>query len=69
MTHDPDVALNGVALEGEPPAAVQDIRAALAAEWAADESVDYMFDVPVRLGQQLCGYSHDDVRRGPGSLV
>lgn len=60
VTHDPEVEPDGVTVEGEAPPALHDIRAALAAEWGADEGVDYMFDVPVRLGRQLCGYSHDE---------
>jgi hypothetical protein len=61
VTHDPDIDLRGAAVEGEPPPPFADLRAALAAKQAEDDSgqVDYMFDLPVRLGQQLCGYVYD----------
>jgi hypothetical protein len=61
VTHDPDVDVRGVAVEGDPPPPFADLRATLAAEQATDDSgeVDYMFDLPPRLGEQLCGYAHD----------
>jgi hypothetical protein len=64
VTHDPDVDLNGVAVEGEPPPPFEDLRAAQTAEQAqhGEDDVDYMFDLPVRLGQQLCGYAYDEPR-------
>jgi hypothetical protein len=63
VTHDPDVDLRDVAVEGEPPPPFADIRAALAAQQAEgdDEAVDYMFDLPSRLGQDLCGYIYNDL--------
>jgi hypothetical protein len=62
ITHDPDVDPHGASVEGEPPP-FADLRATLAAEQAkdADGEVDYMFDLPVRLGQRLCGYAHDEI--------
>jgi hypothetical protein len=62
VTHDPDVDVLGVAVDGEPPPIFEDLRTSIAAEQAADESgdVDYMFDLPIRLGRQLCGYTHDE---------
>jgi hypothetical protein len=62
VTHDPDVDVRGAAVEGEPPPPFADLRAALGAEQAEDDSgqVDHMFDLPFRLGQQLCGYVHDE---------
>jgi hypothetical protein len=60
VTHDPEVDPRGVAVEGEPPPRFADLRAALATAQADDDGgVDYMFDLPIRLGQQLCGYAHD----------
>lgn len=61
ITHDPDVDRYGVAVEGEPPPPFAALRASLAAEQEqdADEDVDVMFDLPPRLGEQLCGYAHD----------
>lgn len=64
VTHDPDGDLRDVAVEGEPPPPFADLRAALAAEQAedGDGQVDYMFDLPPRLGQKLCGYAYDELR-------
>jgi len=64
VTHDPDVDADGVSVEGEPPPPFEDLRAALAAEQAesGEDEVDHMFDLPVRLGQQICGYAHDEPR-------
>lgn len=66
VTHDPEVERYGVATSGEPPPEFARIYAELTAEQAAHEGedVDYIFDVPVRLGEQLCGYAHDT----PGAL-
>lgn len=63
VTHDPDVDRRGVTLEGEPPPPFAELRRELAAEQEQDEDdeVDYMFDLPPRLGQRLCGYTHDEL--------
>lgn len=63
VTHDPDIDPHGVTVEGEPPPPFADMRAALSAEQAGDDGgVDYMFDLPFRLGEQLCGYAYDVMR-------
>jgi hypothetical protein len=64
VTHDPEVEEYGVTVLGTPPSEFAEIHAELAARQAADEGgqVDYVFDVPVRLGEQLCGYAHDTGR-------
>lgn len=61
VVHDPDDGARDVSVEGEPPPPFADLRATLAAEQAedGDPQVDYMFDLPIRLGEQLCGYTHD----------
>jgi hypothetical protein len=66
VRHDPEVERYGVATTGEPPPEFAKIHAGLSAEHEADEDgdVDYFFDVPVRLGERLCGYAHD----APGAL-
>lgn len=62
ITHDPDVDPRDVSVEGEPPPPFADLRATLAEEAGdGDPQVDYMFDLPVRLGQRLCGYTHDEM--------
>lgn len=61
VVHDPDVDPRDVSVEGAPPPPFADLRATLAVEQAedGDPQVDYMFDLPPRLGEQLCGYAHD----------
>ena len=63
VVHDPDVDPRDVSVEGEPPPPFADLRVTLATEQAEDDDpqVDYMFDLPPRLGEQLCGYTHDRV--------
>ena len=59
VTHDPEDG--GTAVAGEPPPPFAELRAALVSRQAAeDEAVDHLFDLPVRLGQALCGYAHDE---------
>lgn len=61
VTHDPEVGCDNLSVEGEPPAPFEDIRSDLVGRQEADAAgdVDYMFDLPVRLGQRLCGYCVD----------
>jgi hypothetical protein len=61
VAHDPDVDPRDVSVEGAPPPPFADLRARLAAEQAEDDDpqIDYMFDLPPRLSEQLCGYAHD----------
>lgn len=59
VTHDPEIS--GTAVDGEPPPPFAEVRAALSAQQAdEDQQVDHLFELPVRLGQALCGYSHDE---------
>lgn len=66
VTHDPDVDRFGLTVVGDPPPEFAEINASLTALQAEDAAgrVDYMFDVPVRLGEALCGYAYD----APGPL-
>jgi hypothetical protein len=55
-----------LAISGEPPAGLTEIRARLAAQQAnGDEDVDYMFDAPLELGERTCGYRPDRPQPGP----
>jgi hypothetical protein len=60
VVHDPEVGPDDVTIVGEPPGILEEIRAELARQQEAQPEVDYMFDVPVRLGRELCGYSSDE---------
>jgi hypothetical protein len=60
LTHAPEGSIPGVASEGQLPPLFEETYAALKAEEAEDpDSIDALFDLPVRLGQQLCGYRYD----------
>jgi hypothetical protein len=66
VSHDPDRALDDLKTAGEPPAELAEIAAHLAAEQAEeDESVDVIFEAPLELCKQLCGYRPDEVVSGP----
>ncbi len=54
VTHDPD--RDGVEVIGSPPPQLEMIRRRLQAEQSAAPGADYIFDVPLELGDALCGY-------------
>jgi len=58
VTHDPDVNLDGVTVEGTPPPELDDILARLRAQAEAegDDEVDFLFDAPQDLSASICGY-------------
>jgi hypothetical protein len=58
VTHDPESARGGLDLqvEGEPPAAFAEIRDRILAEQAAKGDADYVFDIPGRVAESLCGF-------------
>jgi hypothetical protein len=60
VVHDPDVDLQGVQIEGTPPAALAEIYRRLQSEQAKGHAdVDYIFDAPVDLSKEICGFVHD----------
>jgi hypothetical protein len=65
VTHDPDKDLNGVKVEGDPPSQLPDVMAtARRGQERGDDSVDYMFDVPVELVAAVCGFNANELDRG-----
>lgn len=70
VTHDPDAALENLEATGEPPEALSEIEARLAARQAAEqEAVDHMFEAPLELGARICGYRPDEPQPGPWMLL
>jgi hypothetical protein len=72
--HNSQAGVTHLDVQGELPPAYGAIRdGQLARQAARDKRVDYVFDVPVMLAQQLVGYRHDvlpvqgpEVQRSPG---
>lgn len=59
--HDPEQGIEDVQVDGDPPEALSGIVQALQLEQQSDESdsVDYMFDAPIALVAQVCGFRPD----------
>lgn len=65
VSHDPEKGLENLDVQGEPLSALAGIATKLAADQAADtEDVDHLFDAPLELGEQLCGYRPDAIQSG-----
>ena len=58
VVHDPDRDDHDVTVQGAPPPQFDEIRQRLQAEQATpgNETVDYLFDLPVELAVSVCGY-------------
>lgn len=65
VVHESDHGIYHLAVEGEPPAAFESVRAECVArqdaEGGEDAGVDFIFEVPLRLAQAVAGYKHDEV--------
>jgi hypothetical protein len=59
VTHDPEKG-EPLKIDGEPPAEFVAIRDRLFREQEQDDSVDYIFDVPIALTAALCGFRPDE---------
>jgi hypothetical protein len=63
VTHQSQKGVKDLSVEGEVPEVLTDIRNQLLKrqDEAGDQKprVDYVFDVPVQLAAELCGYRHD----------
>ena len=57
----------GLAVSGQPPLALADIRERLAS--TGDDSVSYAFDIPIELAKAVCGYRHDTSRYPWGEIT
>lgn len=63
VTHDPEKGIYDLGFGGTPPKQLAEIRDRLVstqqAEGGEDADVDFIFEVPVKLGVALCGYRVD----------
>ncbi|MBW0150347.1 MAG: hypothetical protein U1A07_18240 [Phenylobacterium sp.] len=58
--HDPDDEARPLALEGEPPAILAGLEAKALNSQAAEQGVDYVFDVPMQLFAHYTGFVYDE---------
>lgn len=62
ITHHPEDGVEGIEISGAPPAEFEVIRSDLEKrqkEAGAAEGVDYIFDIPLKMAESICGYAHD----------
>ena len=67
VVHDDASTPPGLAVSGQPPLALADIRERLAP--VRDDSVSYGFDIPIELAEAVCGYRYDTSRYSWGELT
>ncbi|MDH5558429.1 MAG: hypothetical protein OEZ03_13855 [Alphaproteobacteria bacterium] len=64
VIHESDNGRCHLEVEGEPPAEFESVRAEYLAkqdaEGGEDADVDYIFEVPLRLAQDIAGFKHDE---------
>jgi hypothetical protein len=64
ISHDGEDGPEGLEVAGRPPEGLDSIRreleAAQAAEGGSDADVDYIFEVPLRVAQEITGFKHDE---------
>ena len=59
ITHDAQEANDDLLVEGQPPESLAHIQAAQFARVGEDREVDFIFDIPVRVAQEIVGFRHD----------
>jgi hypothetical protein len=59
ITHDSRRGLNSLEVDGEAPLSLAKLYSDAQAEQENDTRVDYIFDVPLKAAEQVCGYRHD----------
>jgi len=66
VTHDPEGGVEGLATEGDPPPELAEIAARLGARQAEEmEPVDHLFDAPLELSREICGFRPDEPQASP----
>jgi hypothetical protein len=58
--HEGDEVVNHIDFEGNPPVEYSSILAEALEQRAHDNEVDYVFEVPLKLAENLCGFKHDE---------
>jgi hypothetical protein len=65
ITHEAEKGTYNLVESGNPPSGYSELRSRLVAEQDSeggdDADVDWIFDIPVSLAYELCGYRHDNV--------
>lgn len=59
IVHDAQKAPDHLVIEGTPPESFAHIKTEQFAHVSEDREVDFIFDIPVRLAQELVGFRHD----------
>ena len=59
IVHDAQQAPDHLAIEGTPPESLARIQTEQFARVGEDREVDFIFDIPVRVAQELVGFRHD----------
>ncbi len=63
VQHDCDHGLEHLDVWGEPPAALAGIRRALLDQLRNDEDTDYVFEAPINLAAEICGFNPNTFER------
>jgi hypothetical protein len=58
--HDAEQASDHLSLEGVPPKSLPKIQMEQFARVGEDREVDFIFDIPIRVAQELVGFRHDE---------
>lgn len=70
VTHDPEGGVEGLDSEGDLPRELAEIEARLSARQAEEmEPVDHLFDAPLELGREICGFRPDEPQANPWILL
>jgi len=60
IVHDAQLASDHLLVEGAPPESLAYIRTEQFARVSEDREVDFIFDIPIRVAQELVGFRHDE---------
>jgi hypothetical protein len=60
IVHDAQQASDHLSLEGAPPKSLPKIQTEQFARVSEDREVDFIFDIPIRVAQELVGFRHDE---------
>src|SRR6266700_164787 len=64
IVHDAQQASDHLLLEGSPPQSLPKIQTEQFARVSEDREVDFIFDIPIRVAQELVGFRHDQAVEG-----
>jgi len=60
IVHDAQQAHDHLAVEGKPPESLVRIQAEQLARVGDDREVDFVFEIPVRVAQEVVGFRHEE---------